>query len=298
MQTYLIFGDPRRSENRMVWTADIPTSAYRLGNGTAEIAYRGHNISGAVLTVNEDSDTAADRHLSVLVSDQFPTDSGKSALKSGGWAEFIGEPPAPQRLPFRATLTVITPSDANGVAVWKKQTWMDEALVPTQRVSMPLADGVSVMMRCLAMNPTPGDRPQALLLAEPTDTYLGWAEHGWKRDMIREIPPLWQNLIRVSSAVEAVVVYVLGASLVESVRLHNVELLDPEDLLSTLPQDVADLTADALHDEGLDILIPEGFERTHGMPIPDDRARAQQEATLRMLVAAGRRLPTSDGETS
>lgn len=257
MLIYLVFGDPRREEDRRVFTATVDSKSVRRDSGIVTIAHQGTTVSGALLA--EDQTTTTPEYLSVLVEETLPTANAVTYLHKAGWADFDGVPPVPQRLPFRAELTVLSEMDDFGPQVWKQTMWLDEPFAPMQRLTLHTGPGQDIAMRCLAMAPTPGDHPQALLTVDGDEPYRAWAEHRWQRVPAASIPPLWQDLQRVSDAVEASVVYLLGATIVTEAVLHDVDRLQPDDLVRLLPQDVAEATRDALVEAGREDLIPEPY---------------------------------------
>jgi hypothetical protein len=251
MDAYLIFGDPRRAESRVVYSARVPAAAWTVHGALGRVVLGGQTIEGAVLAAPDSPGLPG----SLLVSESTPDAHTQRWLAGAGWSPTVGEPPYAQRVPFSVEATVAVRVD-DRVRAWTRVIWLDHYLIGTQRTVIAVGQDPDVPVRCLAMAPVAGERPRALLLLEPGARLPEFDAHGWLPLPPVGVTPRWDALIRVADAVEARVQYLLDTPLCVAVTVHDAARLEPADFLTVLDPDVALETARALTGEQRDWLVP------------------------------------------
>lgn len=251
MITYLVFGDARREERRLVLTTTVSSQDLVIDGHVADVARAGQRLTAAVLNDPYMAETG-DQAVVLLADEHAPPEHTVALLRQVGWTDYRGVLPVPERLPFTVDTTVLVGEDPPHVLV--NRIWFTRPLVPTQRTVLHVA-GTAPRVVCLSLDPVEGERPRALLWAPQGDPGR-FASAGWTLLPDALVSDRWRDLIRVSRAIEAKVVYLLGASVVEQVDLHAPDLLRPADFTEVLPADVATETTYALADAGRQDLLP------------------------------------------
>lgn len=269
MKVYLVFGDPRRPEQRLVFSNTLSPEDVRLHGNTVWLMADGQTFEGGLLGSSPSPFVAnghGEPYVSVLLSEAPPGEPLRQSLLKSGWLE-VGEYPAPDFLPFLVTTTLLVPGGQSYVA-WTKPMWFPHAFVPTQRTTLALDGSRDVPVRCLAMTLRRDSAHEALFLVDSDDEegldFLRF--DNWIRG---NVPGgQWNAMAAVTDGVEATVMYVLGATIVDGAILHDANRLATLDLEALLPSDVLDETVLALHAAGQhDLLpphlrLPEGEERS------------------------------------
>lgn len=257
MKVYLVFGDPRRPEKRLVFATSLSPDDVRLHGNTVWLASDGQTFEGGLLGSSPTPFVAnghGEPYISVLLSETPPSAAFQQSLLASGWLE-ASEYPAPDFLPFLVTTTLLVP-DGEGYVAWTKPMWFPHAFVPTQRTALALDGSRDVPVRCLAMTLRRDSAHEALFLAEST------SEEGLDflrfDNWIRGTVPggQWNDMAAVTDGVEATVTYVLGATIVDGAVLHDASRLATIDIEALLPSDVLDETVLALHAAGQRELLP------------------------------------------
>lgn len=258
MQTFIVFGDPRRADKNTTFTANIPQEHLAVDGSYASVTTAGRRLDGAVLSY-QDPEVASGQpaHLSVIVSEQPPASDLAALLAGAGWTPALTAPRA-VTIPFTVQATLLL-ADTDGDTTWHTTLWLDRALVPTQRWQAHVPGGTPFPARVLSMEPGDASPPTLLLHAEIGDMPAAATMPGWVPMPGYPVPGAWRDLARVASAVEANVGYLLATPIVTDVTIHDVDQVHPDDLERVLPRDVAEELATALTDLGREDLIPEGF---------------------------------------
>lgn len=255
MDTYIVFGDPRRADKASTFKANIDSSNITVVDDYATIRKSSRTVGGAVLSQQEEIEGGPPSHLSVLLSELLPDDEMMNELVNEGWT-ITAQAPRAVTVPFSVDATLFLDS-ATGIHLFHTVLWTHRSLVPTQRYVTHTPGGTSFPTRVLSLEAVPGDRPSLLLYAKLDDvasdsegTPIGWQPlHGF-------LPPDdWADLVRISDAVEAEVAYILSTPIVTGVILHNASKLSSSDFVTLIPADVVEETATALVDAGLGHLL-------------------------------------------
>ena len=258
MQTFIVFGDPRRADKARTFTASIPTTSITVDDGFATIQHSGRTVGGGILSYQSETEAGEQpAHLSVILSESLPDDELANQLVAEGWA-VTTQAPRSVTVPFSVAATLFLDSPT-GVHLFHTVLWSHHSLVPTQRYTTHTPGGATFPTRVLSMEAVPGDRPSLLLYASDRDVTTGpdGAPAGWI-PLHGFLPPdEWADLVRVSNAVEAEVGYLLSTPVVTGVILHDIDQIRPSDIADVLPSDVAEELTTALADLGREDLLPQ-----------------------------------------
>lgn len=256
MKVYLVFGDPRNPEKRSIFERDLNPSSVEIFTHSARVITSVDSIEGGLIgsSFTGDGESNTGPYTSILVSEQPPSLAVKRSLEKSGWM-LVTRYPYPKILPFLVQTTVIL-NVAGGYESWAKPMWFPHAFVPTQRSAFSLFGTHEVPVRCLSMT-LRRDAPHQALFIVPDDG--NFDSSFLKRDNWTRVPSnekTWRILDSAAAAIEANVVNVLGATIVDSVTIHDINALQELEILRSLPGDVLDETILALYDCDREDLIP------------------------------------------
>lgn len=259
MKTFLVFGDARRAENARTFTADIDDTAVRVTDGHATVRVNDRTFDGVVLA-QQVSNLGPDNppYVSMLLSESLPDDDVNDLLLQNGWAITTTAPRA-VTVPYSVEAFLLV-TGRDEPALYTTMLWMDRALVPTQRVTANPPSGIAFPARVLAMD-LPGQRKRPIAAFSTDITNLEMDSNddiaGWTAVPMIPIPPQWEDVARVSDAIEAKVQYLLSSPVVVGIELHNLDALTVDDVRNVLPADVAEELIPVLEEVGRADLIPE-----------------------------------------
>lgn len=257
MKVYLVFGDPRRAKERVLFMQDLPPKEVEVAPTSARVHNNSRVLEGGLLSYAPSGDKNGDSEpfVSLLISESQPSRGLKKALEAAGWRLIFDYPP-PQHLPFLVQTNLLVNTGEN-IDAWTKPMWFPHAFVPTQRTTLHLPGSQDVSVRCLSMTLHKDRAHEAIFEVE--------GSHSVDLDFLRfdgwthaTVSPLSLSLLsQAAAAVEVQVTYVLGATIVSGVIIHDIEALDNRGVLSCLPGDVLDETIYQLYDLNREDLVPE-----------------------------------------
>lgn len=254
MDIYLVFGDPRMGERRTVLMKSAAPRQLAIEGVAVRISVDGQVFDGGLLGSRTGAQQNSN-YVSVLVSESQPPAATVRSLLEQGWAT-TDDLPRPEHLPFMVSTTLLTPGPRS-TETWTKNLWFPHAFVPTQRTRIRLG-GAPVEVACLAMVLRRDAAHQAVFVTEtPLQDASGLDADGWLRAPSRDIQ--WDDVRALAAGIEATVTYVLGATVVDGVVLHDPEVLSNLNYAEILPPDVVDEVVMALQEQGRADLIPDSL---------------------------------------
>lgn len=261
MWAYAVFGDPRRTDQRRIYRSNVNPTDVAIHETSAAIRTANLHLEGGLLGFSYDSLTNGDleAYVSILVSADVADAATHPLARNADWEPFASIP-YPDALPFLVHVTLVVPV-ASKLEEWEKPMWMTHAYVPTQRASLRLTGTPEQSVRCLDMNIEPGDIRVTFYLEhnERSEDTSFLTTDKWERRSHNS--PTWRDDIRLSGAVEATVAYLLSATIVDGVILHDVHAITPEDVAEgRLPSDVRTELLHALREAGRSDLLPRETE--------------------------------------
>lgn len=259
MKTYIVFGDPRRTENARTFTADLNPQNITIDGSHGTVTIGGRSFAGAVLS-HQERHLGADSppHVSMLISEALPSDDISDMLTRNGWS-VTNTAPRNVTVPFNVETFLLVQHDGE-FTIHTARLWMDRTLVPTQRITANPPSGIAFPATVLSMEvQEEGASPLAILTtkSEHVTTDSNGDIPGWQPFPFIPVQQKWKDMARVSEAVEAKVQYLLTSPVVVGVELHNLDFLTKDDITTVLPADVAEELVAALDEAGRHDLIPE-----------------------------------------
>lgn len=251
---YLVFGDPRSAEDRVVYAGELPVDGpFHVGD-ILDLTLAEERFPSMVICNGTGEGRLGTP--AFLVDQEQPTLAIHSVLRGTGLTQ-THEAPGVEVLPFKADVILLVgnrPHAQHGIHVLRGVQWLNHPMVAGQRGDIRLETNRHTSVTCLLMENRPGLLPLAVFLVGGQGTvedeeWEKWVieEEGFQLVPYRAVSD--HDLLALMSAVarfETKVEYVLGAPLVVGVETDAIRgpLTDHE--LAQLPLDVRQ---DLLHAE-------------------------------------------------